>query len=55
MSRRKIEWLLHVQKAPHPYYLRCVENICLKATFVNGQNLPEYPKKQKERVILDVY
>ena len=45
----------HVQKAPHPYYLRCVENICLKATFVNGQNLPEYPKKQKERVILDVY
>ena len=20
----------HVQKAPHPYYLRCVENICLK-------------------------
>ena len=32
-----------------------VENICLKATFVNGQNLPEYPKKQKERVILDVY
>ena len=37
----------HVQKAPHPYYLRCVENICLKATFVNGQNLPEYTEKTK--------
>lgn len=45
----------HVKNALHPYYLKCIDNVLLKNTSVNGKILPEQPKENKDRVVLDVY
>jgi len=44
-----------VENAKYPYYFRCVENVSLRNTFVNGKQLSEQPKESKERKTLDVY
>lgn len=45
----------HVKQALHPYYLKCIDNVLLKNTFVNGKQLAEQPEEHKERIRLDVY
>lgn len=45
----------HVKDAPHPYYLKCTEDIQLINATVNGKELPVHPKEHDERVVLPVY
>lgn len=44
-----------VENAPHPYYMRCTEDITLKDVVVNGEAVPHDYTESEERVTLDVY
>ena len=46
---------LHVKDAPKPYYLKCIKDIRLIDTSVNGVKLPEKPEEHHERIVLDVF
>jgi xylan 1,4-beta-xylosidase len=45
----------HVAKAQNPYYFKCIKNILLKNSTINGEKILEVPKENKRHITLDVY